>query len=276
MSELVTVTIKNHVADVCLNRPDKMNALSIPMFEAITATAKEIAANRDVRAVVLSGSGPIFCAGIDLNNFTDGDAFSDPFGPGRGGFTPNFYQSAAWIWRDIPAPVICALHGAAYGGGLQIALGADIRIAHPQTKLSVMEIKWGLVPDMTASQTLRDLVRLDVAKELTFTGRIVEAEEAQRIGLVTSLHDSPRESALAMAATIAQSNPDAISYGKYLLNTCWHGNELTGLTAEEEIGRQLLNSENQAEAVRSQMEKRKANFSARRISNFNDINFAKV
>ena len=171
MSALVTVEINEHVAHVRLNRPEKMNALSWPMFEAITATGRELATNKDVRAIVLSGEGRGFCAGLDLENFASGDINDNFFGPGRGGFWPNFYQSPAYTWKSIPVPVICAVHGVAYGGGFQIAMGADIRIAQPGSKLSVMEIKWGLIPDMSASQTLRDLVRLDVAKELTFTGQ---------------------------------------------------------------------------------------------------------
>ncbi|HET8705742.1 MAG TPA: enoyl-CoA hydratase-related protein, partial [Pseudomonadales bacterium] len=176
MAELVTVTVTDHVAEVRLNRPEKMNALSIAMFEAISAAAEKVMQDTSVRAVVLSGEGRSFCAGLDLSNFTAPDGLGqNPFGPGRGGFWPNFYQRPGFLWKEVPVPVICALHGAVFGGGLQIALGADIRIAHPDTKLSVMEIKWGLIPDMSGTQTLRDLVRLDVAKELTFTGRIVEA-----------------------------------------------------------------------------------------------------
>jgi len=171
MSELVTVHIENHIAHVSLNRPEKFNALSWPMFEAIADTGQALAGNRDVRAVILSGAGDHFCAGLDLENFATMPPGEDLFGPGRGGFWPNYYQRPAAVWREVPVPVICALHGVAYGGGLQIALGADIRIAQPDARLSVMEIKWGIIPDMAATQTLRNLVRLDIAKDLTFTGR---------------------------------------------------------------------------------------------------------
>lgn len=279
MSELVTISVVDHVADVRLNRPEKMNALSIPMFEAINAAAEKIMADKSIRAVVLSGEGRAFCAGLDLANFTNPEAFGgDAFGNGRGGYWPNFYQKPGYLWKDVPVPVICALHGVVFGGGIQIALGADIRIAHPETKLSVMEIKWGLIPDMSGSQTLRDLVRLDIAKELVFTGRIVEATEAQQIGLVTRLDENPREAALAMAREIAKRNPQAVTLGKLLLESTWHGDDARGLEMEEKLQATLLMSPNQMEAVMSEMQKRPANFSERtmeRLDRANPLNTIK-
>jgi enoyl-CoA hydratase/carnithine racemase len=271
MNDLVTINIQNQVADVRLNRPDKMNALNLDMFNAVIAAGRQLAADKSVRAVVLSGEGRAFCAGLDLANFTDPKFVTDPFGEGKGGFWPNFYQSPAYVWKQVPVPVICALHGVAYGGGFQIAMGADIRIADPQLKMSVMEIKWGLIPDMSASQTLRDLVRLDVAKELTFSGRVVGGEEAEKLGLVTMLSASPREAALAMAETIASKNPNAISRAKYLLDNAWHGDEIAGLKLEEELQTPILASQNQIEAVRSGMEKRAANYSDRDFVDFDNI-----
>ena len=266
MTELVTVTVADHVAEVRLNRPEKMNALSIPMFEAVTAAAERIMADRSVRAVVLSGEGRAFCAGLDLANFTDPTAFGgDAFGNGRGGYWPNFYQKPCYVWKDVPVPVICALHGVVFGGGLQIALGADIRIAHPETRLSLMEIKWGLIPDMSGSQTLRDLVRLDVAKELAFTGRIVAAPEAKDMGLVTRLDDDPRAAALAMAREIAEKNPQAVTLAKLLLEGSWHGDDARGLELEERLQATLLMSANQTEAVMAGMQKRPAVFTDRSI-----------
>ncbi|MDO8268713.1 MAG: crotonase/enoyl-CoA hydratase family protein [Moraxellaceae bacterium] len=267
MTELVTISVVDHVADIRLNRPEKMNALSIPMFDAINAAAEHVMSDRSIRAVVLSGEGRAFCAGLDLSNFTNPDTFGggDAFGNGRGGYWPNFYQKPGYLWKDVPVPVICALHGVVFGGGLQIALGADIRIAHPETRLSLMEIKWGLIPDMSGTQTLRDLVRLDVAKELAFTGRIVEAPEAQQIGLVTRLDDNPREAALAMARDIAQKNPQAVTLGKLLLESTWHGDDARGLEMEEKLQAQLLMTPNQMEAVMAGMQKRPANFTERTI-----------
>lgn len=271
MSELVTVEINDHVAHVRLNRPEKMNALSWPMFDAITATGRKLASDKDVRAVVLSGEGRGFCAGLDLENFASGDINANFFGPGRGGFWPNYYQSPAYVWKQMPVPVICAIHGVAYGGGFQIAMGADIRIAAPDSKLSVMEIKWGLIPDMSASQTLRDLVRLDVAKELTFTGRVVEADEALSLGLLTRVDADPVSFALAMARDIAGRSPDAICYGKYLLDNAWHGNEIDGLRMEEKLQGRIIAKANQMEAVVSGMEGRPGKFESRQIETFEDI-----
>lgn len=271
MSELVTIDIQNHVAHVRFNRPDKMNALSMDMIESISAAAEAVSTNREVRAVVLSGEGRAFCAGIDTTAFTSGEIFGDMFGPGRGGFWPNFYQKPGFAWKQVPVPVIAALHGVAFGGGIQIALGADIRIAHPETKLSVMEIKWGLIPDMSASQTLRDLVRLDVAKELVFTGRIVEAPEAEQIGLVTRLADDPVAEALALATRIAGGNPDAVFLGKYLLEQTWHGDTLAGLQQEEKLQATILNTPNHHEAIRAGMAKESPQFEPRRIGSFSEL-----
>ena len=270
MSDLVTIDINNHVADVRLNRPEKMNALSWDMFDAITAAGQSLVENRDVRAIVLSGEGRSFCAGMDLENFSSG-GMSDPFGDGRGGNWPNYYQAPAYIWKSIPAPVICALHGAAYGGGFQIAMGADIRIAHPDTKLSLMEIKWGLIPDMSASQTLRDLVPLDVAKELAFTGRVVNGQEAKDIGLVTSVNENPLESALEMAAVIASKNPDAVARSKYMFESTWRGDNLQGLAEEERLQTPVLMSPNQVESVMAAVEGRDANFEPRAFGSFDEL-----
>ena len=260
---LVSIEIKDHIADVRLNRPEKKNALSGDLITAITDAGRSIATNKDVRAVVLSGNGDVFCAGIDTSELNHPDKDPNPFATGRGGYYPNFYQACAWVWRQCPVPVIGALHGVAFGAGFQIALGADIRIAPPALKMSVMEIKWGLVPDMSASQTLRDLVRLDVAKELTFTGRIVLGDEAKEIGLVTRLSETPHEEAMAMARTIASKNPDAITRDKRLLQDTWHGNELDGLRAEERMQMQILGKNNQKEAVMSEIQKRAPEFEPR-------------
>ncbi len=271
MTDLLTVDIKDHVADVRLNRAEKMNALSLPMFEAITKTGQELAQNKDIRAIVLSGEGRGFCAGLDTENFTDPDFNADPFGPGRGGFYPNFFQLPGYVWKKMPVPVICALHGVAYGGGFQIALGADIRIAHPNTKMSIMEIKWGLIPDMSTSQTLRDLVRVDVAKELTFSGRVVESDEALKLGLVTSIDENPRETALEMARAIAKRNPNAITYAKYLFDSTWHGDEFEGLKAEERLQAKVIKTPNQIEAVMSELEGRAADYAQRDVTTFDDV-----
>lgn len=264
MSDLVTISIDdNGIADVKLNRAEKYNSLSNDMIRAIDAAGRSLIDNRSVRAVVLSGNGKGFCAGIDVSSFSapDGSESLDLFSENAP--IPNIAQNVAWVWKQVPVPVICAIHGVAFGGGLQIALGADIRIASPDARLSVMEIKWGLIPDMAGSQTLRDLVRLDIAKELTFTGRIVEATEAQQIGLVTKIAEQPYEAAMAMAAEIAGKSPDAIATGKRLLERTWHGDEMAGLKLEQTLQKRLIGKPAQIETIMANMEKRAGKFPER-------------
>ncbi len=261
MPSLVTSSIADGVADIRLNRPEKYNALSPDMFDAIVAVGGSILHNRSVRAVVLSGEGKGFCAGLDFETFAQVKSSGKKVLEEKtDGTYPNPFQNAAYIWKKLPVPVIAAIHGSAFGGGLQIALGADIRLASPDARLSIMEVKWGLIPDMAASQTLRDLVSIDVAKELILTGRIVGAEEAQQLGLVTHVCDSPLAEALKMASEIAQKSPHAIIAGKRLLETTWHGNPVDGLKLEEELQKSLLGSPNQVEAMKANFEKRAPKF----------------
>lgn len=266
MSDLVTINIDHHVADVKFNRPDKYNALSPEMFDAIIDAGRIVAQDKSVRAVVLSGEGRGFCAGLDFQSFAKmgsgkqkaGDLFQR-----SGDQIANHAQMPGMVWKQCPVPVIAAVHGVAFGGGLQIALGADIRLAAPNAQFSVMEIKWGLVPDMSLTQTLRDLVPIDVAKELTFTGRIVQADEAEKIGLVTRVCDDPREEALRMAAEIASKSPDAVAAAKHLLNEAWHSTAKEGLQLEESLQRSLIGSPNQVEAVTANFEKRPPDYADR-------------
>jgi len=251
MDDLVKISISNNIADVRLNRPEKYNALSPQMFEAILAAGQSISSNKSVRSVVLSGEGRGFCSGLDLETFKDIESKGiDLFGSTEKK-NPNFAQSAAYVWKKLSVPVIAAMHGVAFGGGLQIALGADIRFASPDLRVSVMEIKWGLIPDMSGSQTLRDLVRLDIAKELVFSGRIVSAQEAERLGLITRICDDPLTEAFKLAKDIAKKSPDAIVAGKRLLEEAWHGNSTDGLMLEEELQKCLLGSPNQVKAIRA-------------------------
>jgi enoyl-CoA hydratase/carnithine racemase len=262
MADRVTVSIEGGVADVRLSRPEKLNAIDRAMFTALAETGRALAAECSVRAVVLSGEGRAFCAGLDFASFMamagDGDGGATLLA--RDGSPANRAQRAAWVWTEVPVPVIAAVHGVAFGGGLQIALGADIRIAAPDAQLSVMEIKWGLIPDMTGTQTLRRLVRLDVAKELTFTGRIVSGTEAAALGLVTRLADDPRAVALAMAREIATKSPDAIRAAKRLLNESVQLDVADGLKLEETLQVGLIGSPNQVEAVQANMQKRSPAF----------------
>ncbi|MBI4636198.1 MAG: crotonase/enoyl-CoA hydratase family protein [Candidatus Rokubacteria bacterium] len=263
MQDRVSVTLEDGVADVRLNRPEKLNGLDRPMFEALVGTGRQLATNRSLRAVVLSGAGRAFCAGLDFASFIAeaGEGRAEPSLLDREDGSPaNFAQSAAWVWAAMPVPVVAAVHGVAYGGGLQIALAADIRFVAPDARLSVMEIKWGLVPDMTGPQTLRHLVRHDVMRELTFTGRIVSGAEAVSLGLATHVAERPWEAAMALAREIAGKSPDAIRAAKRLLNRAVTATLEEGLRLEEEIQRSVLGRPNQLEAVQANLEKRAPQF----------------
>lgn len=258
MQERVTVSVNGGVADVRLNRPEKLNGLDRAMFEAIVATGRRLARERSVRAVVLSGAGRAFCAGLDFSSFL-ADAGGEPGGrllQRQPGEAANFAQQAAWVWNSMPVPVVAALHGAVFGGGLQIALGADIRLVAPDAQLSVMEIRWGLVPDMTGTQTMRHLVRLDVMKDLTFTGRIVSGTEAVELGLATRVSQHPHDEALALARDIAARSPDAIRAAKRLLNAAVTAAPADGLALEERLQRRVMAAPNHQEAIRANMERR--------------------
>jgi enoyl-CoA hydratase/carnithine racemase len=259
MSEKVTITRERGIAEVRLSRPEKLNALDPDMFQAIAAAGDALKNDRDLRAVVLHGEGRAFCAGLDLGRFLSAPKPVDLLARVPGSIA-NAAQRVAWVWRELPVPVIAAVHGVAFGGGLQIALGADIRYATRDARLSVMEIKWGLIPDMSGTQTLRELVRLDVAKELTFTGRIVEADEALALGLLTRICDDPLAKAREVAAQIAAQSPDAVRSAKRLLHAAWHAPSEEGLLLEAEHQRALMGSPNQIEAVQANFQKRAPNF----------------
>jgi enoyl-CoA hydratase/carnithine racemase len=272
MADLVTITIEDGIADVRLNRPDKYNALSGEMFSAIVEAGESLRDDKSVRVVVLSGNGRGFCAGLDFGSFqgmagagTGGtrqraSSAVPPMQHTRPGEPEHAAQRPALIWKRLPVPTIAAIHGVAFGGGCQIALGTDIRIAAPDAKLSVMEIKWGLIPDMSLTQTLRDLIPLDLAKELTFTGRIISGSEAKELGLVTHVAADPLAKAMELAREIAGKSPDAIRAGKRLLEATWHADPKTGLDLEQELQRGLIASANQIEAVKANFENRPAKF----------------
>jgi enoyl-CoA hydratase/carnithine racemase len=260
-TERTRIDVADHVATVTLARPDKHNALDRAMFEAIAAAVAEVAATPGVRAVVLHGEGPSFCSGLDVGSFlADGpngfDILLDREGPRQA----NLAQRVATDWLDLPMPVIAAIHGNCFGGGMQIALGADVRIAAPDAKLSIMEARWGLVPDMGITQTLTRLVPIDVAKELTFTARRVSGQEAAALGLVTRCADDPLAAARELAAEIAARSPDAVRAAKKLYEKTWPAPAANALELETELQRNLMGSPNQLEAVRAGMTREPANF----------------
>lgn len=262
MSSVLEVSIDARVAKIVLNRPEKHNALSLELFEALGDVGQQIAANKSVRAVVLSGSGDNFCAGIDTTVFSESnhDAIASGLQP-QAPSPANMFQRAAYVWREVPVPVICAITGVAFGGGLQIALGADIRYASPDARFSIMEIKWGLIPDMAITTTARHILSADKLKELAFTGRIIAADEAASLGLVTSVHDNPHTIAEQMAAEIAGNSPDAIRSMKKLFNEGLLLAENESLALEARLQSDVLGGPNQLEAVQANLQKRAPEFS---------------
>ncbi len=263
MSDRVRVTIEGGVADVRLDRPDKMNALDPAMFTAIVEAGEALKGDASVRAVVLSGEGRAFCAGLDFASFQAMAGDGGARGGGgtsaigdMGGRMTHLGQQAAWVWSELAVPVIAAVHGACLGGGLQIALGADLRIVAPDAKLSVLEVRWGLTPDMTATLVLPHLVGLDVAKELTWTGRTVDGEEAVRIGLATRVAEDPLAEATALAHDIAAKSPDAIQGAKRLFDWAAGRSVAEQLASERTTIGSLIGSGNQVEAVTAYFEKR--------------------
>ena len=256
----VQVVVADHVAVVSLTRPEKHNAVDVAMFDEIIAAAERLAGEPGVCAIVLHGDGPSFCSGLDvISVMTAGDGLDGLIEPLRGE-VPNWFQRAAYDWVRVPVPVIAAVHGNCFGAGLQIALAADIRIAAPDARLSVMEIKWGLIPDMSISRTLPRLVGIDVAKELSYTGRVITGTEAHRLGLVTHVADDPLGSARALAAEIATRSPHAVRGAKRLFDEAWTGTPVQTLSLEAEIQLGLVGSPNQLAAVRAGIAKRPAEF----------------
>ncbi|UQD75436.1 crotonase/enoyl-CoA hydratase family protein [Bradyrhizobium japonicum] len=267
MEERVSISISEGVADVRLVRADKMNALDQAMFEALVAATDRLSKEKGVRVVVLSGEGRAFCAGLDMGRFA---AMKEKGGNGIPGGEnrdltkrthgqANFPQQAVWGWRQLPVPVIAAVHGVAFGGGFQLSLGADMRFLSADARMSVMEIKWGLVPDMAGTPILASLVRDDILRDLTYTGRIFSAQEAMSYGLATRICDDPRATALEVAREIAGKSPDAIRAAKRLLNNL-SVDPGPALLAESVEQQKLIGSANQTEAVRSNLEKRAAKY----------------
>lgn len=248
------------VAEVRLTRADKLNALDPEMFARIIEAGSTLQRMKGLRVVVLSGEGRAFCAGLDLSNFSRQPAPDEPALTERTHGNANRAQQVAMQWRKLPVPVIAAVHGVCFGGGLQIASGADIRIVHPQTRMAIMEMKWGLVPDMGGYALWRGLVRDDVLRELIYTNREFSGAEAQALGLATYVDDNPHERALAIARQIANKNPHAIRAAKRLQAAMWE-RETDAILMEESLEQHaLMRSRNQVEAVMAEMERRKPRF----------------
>lgn len=265
MSDRVRVETRGNVASVMLTRADKHNGMDFAMLEAVRDAARRLRKNRQIRAVILHGEGPSFCAGLDVkavfgNPRAAAAGFAALWSPVR-----NRFQDWSMAWRDVPVPVIAAIHGNCFGAGIQLALGADIRIATPDAKFSIMESKWGLIPDMGGAALLRELIPLDVAKELAMTGRILSGAQAHALGLVTHLSDKPLEHAQNLAAEIETRSPDAVGAAKLLMQEAWNSNERSALAAERRWQRQLIGSKNQRIAIKRNLEKSELEYLPRKI-----------
>lgn len=262
--ERVSVQVgEDRVARVTLVRTDKSNALDGAMFDALIAAGERLRDEHGVRAVVLAGEGKGFCAGIDMQvlaDMKDGSIAGTRDLVERTHGLCNRFQYAAWIWRELPMPVIAAVHGFALGGGLELALGADIRYATPDVRMSIMEVNWGLVPDMGGTVRFYDLMRDDLVRELAFTGRVFDAQEALGYGLVTRVDADPLTLALATAGEIAARSPDAVRALKRLFAGQSSPAAARGLLAECVEQQKLLGTPNQVETVRASKEKRAPSF----------------
>ena len=259
MSDRVSISINDGIADVKLTRADKRNALDPAMFTAIAEAGELLKTEPGVRVVVLSGDGPSFCAGLDMASMqaigNSGEGAGNA-GSMQNGRITHLGQQVCWVWQEVPVPVIAAVHGHALGGGLQVALGADIRIVHPETKLSVREVYWGLVPDMTGTFMLSKLVRPDIARELTYTARIFSGTEGAELGLVTKLSEHPYDDAWAMAQEIASKSPGAVRGAKELFNRLDHDGAAEAFAEERRVIGSQIGTPNQMESVMASFEKR--------------------
>ncbi len=251
----VLFEVKGHIAYVSLNRPEKHNGLDFLLFQQLVDTARRIRKDKNIRAVILFGEGDSFCAGLDFKSVSQKPSIVPRLFLKLPWTSMNSFQRVALIWRKLPVPVISAIHGNCFGGGLQIALGTDFRIVHPDAKLSVMEIKWGLIPDMSATATLTTLTRYDIAEELTMTGRIFSGREAFNYGLATRISEVPMKEAEALASLICEKSPDAIAASKFLYRRTWKAGTRLSLLWERLIQMRLLGRKNQRIAMSNGLRK---------------------
>jgi enoyl-CoA hydratase/carnithine racemase len=254
------------VAHVTLNRAEKYNGLDLEMLHDLVAVAGRVAADRSIRAVILAGDGKAFCAGLDFASV----AKAGPLATARGfvklpGQRTNLFQQACWAWRELPVPVVAVLHGHCFGGGLQLALAADFRFATPDCELSVMEAKWGLIPDMTGSVTLRELVGMDVAKRLTMTAEIVDGQQALAYGLVTGVADDPAKEAEALVGQLLARSPDAVALTKKLFHSTWTQSPRRAFWTETWLQARLMRSANHRIARTANLAKEVPAYVSRRL-----------
>jgi enoyl-CoA hydratase/carnithine racemase len=263
MSEPVNVERRGNIAYVRLSRPDKRNAVNFAVMNGLMDAAKALRKDRALRAIIIHGEGESFCSGLDFP-----EVMSKPSRVARGfltrcGLNTNLFQEMCWAWRRLPVPVIAVLHGHCFGAGIQLALAADFRIATPDCQLAILEAKWGLIPDMSGSAALRELISIDQAKLLTMTGRVISGEEARAIGLVTALSDDPMAAAEALAEELSARSPDAVAMTKTLFQKTWIASEKLAFRVERRLQAAVLLGANQRAAMKAAMKKRAPKYSAR-------------
>ncbi len=268
INDRIELTIENHVAYVVLARPQKMNALDRQMFEAIPQVGEQLRNDPTIRVVIVSGQGGNFSAGLDKSNFEalfaqqangGGEPVTSNLAERTHGIA-NAVQYVAWMWRELPMPVIAATEGMVLGGGLQIALGADIRIAAPNSQFAILEMKWGIIPDMSSTQIMRHLIRDDIIRELTYTARMFSAQEAKDWGFITHISDDPMAHAKELATQIALKNPQAVRASKRVIDSSYYQTQAEGLLMESVEQDKIMGTPNQLEAVMAVMQKRKPEF----------------
>jgi enoyl-CoA hydratase/carnithine racemase len=265
MNDRISITmLEDGIADVRMTRVDKMNALDGAQWNALVEAIDQLKATPGLRVVVLSGEGRAFCAGLDLSSL---QGERDPGASSAGGTLAdrtkgisNNAQYAAYGWRELPVPVIAAVHGVAFGAGSQIMAGADIRIVHPDTRIAIMEMKWGLVPDVGGMPLWRTQVADDVLREMIYTNREFNGVEAKEMGFATHVSDDPHAKAIELARVIANKNPHAIRGAKRMCNALATASDAELLQMESDEQLKVIRTPNQMEAVMSEMQKRKPNF----------------
>ncbi|MFC2970424.1 crotonase/enoyl-CoA hydratase family protein [Acidimangrovimonas pyrenivorans] len=265
MDDPVQVTVDAAgLAEVVLNRPEKKNAWTLAVFDGLAAAAADLAGRDGLRVVILRGAGGCFSSGIDLSVLqgfaADLSAVKSEMLAPPEGRAANRFQQPVTAWAELPVPVIAAIDGVAFGAGMQLALGADFRICAPEARLSIMEARWGLIPDMGISQSLPRLIRADLAKDLMMTGRILEAPEALELGLVTRLADDPLAAARQLAADLTQRSPDALAGAKALVEQGWTLPPGAGLALEARLQADIIGGANQIEMVMANIQKRAPKF----------------
>ena len=263
MPETVSLAIEDQIAQVTLNRPDKKNAMSLQMMEELVTVAEGLRTDKSVRVVILNAEGDSFCAGLDLADLMglagNLDKTREMLATVLDKTGANIFQRPCTIWKDFPQPVIAVVKGNTLGAGAQLALGADYRIAAPDTRFSIMEAKWGLIPDMGITQSLPGIMRADQAFEIISTGRILDAREAQEFGLLSKVEDDADEAAHSYAETLRLSSPDALAALKTMTQSMWSAGK-AGLELEAALQSSLIGTPNQMEKSMASMQKRVPSF----------------